>query len=107
MIHCAVLHPNEVEIIFGDQNGEIKVWDLQLNKARCFWQIEMPNISITSLEISKDAKRLIMGNSAGLFFVWEAEGSQIVSNSSGGVQQINKGSTEDFNPIQEAEGHPG
>jgi len=28
MIHCAVLHPNEVEIIFGDQNGEIKVWDL-------------------------------------------------------------------------------
>ena len=29
MIHCAVLHPNEVEIIFGDQSGEIKVWDLQ------------------------------------------------------------------------------
>ena len=30
MINCAVLHPNEVEIIFGDQNGEIKVWDLQV-----------------------------------------------------------------------------
>lgn len=28
MITCAVLHPNEVEIIFGDQSGEIKVWDL-------------------------------------------------------------------------------
>jgi G protein beta subunit-like protein len=30
MINCAVLHPNGAEIIFGDQNGEIKVWDLEL-----------------------------------------------------------------------------
>ena len=36
MINCAVLHPNEIEIIFGDQNGDIKVWDLQLQKARLF-----------------------------------------------------------------------
>ena len=30
MVNCAVLHPNEIEIIFGDQNGDVKVWDLQL-----------------------------------------------------------------------------
>lgn len=78
MINCAVLHPNEVEIIFGDQNGEIKVWDLQVNapnKAKSFWQLDMPNVSITSLEIAKDASKLIMGNSAGYFCFWESEGA--------------------------------
>jgi G protein beta subunit-like protein len=107
MINCAVLHPNEVEIIFGDQNGEIKVWDLQLQKARSFCQIEMPQVSITALEISKDAKKLIMGNSAGIFCVWESEGTQIIqSTAQGQIQQVNYGSTEDFNPIQDEEAHP-
>lgn len=105
MILCAVLHPNEVEIIFGDQNGEIKVWDLQLQKARSFLQVEMMMISITSLEISKDAKRLIAGNSAGIFYVWEADGSQVISQSANSGIQVNYGSTEDFNPIQEEIAH--
>jgi G protein beta subunit-like protein len=28
MVNCAVLHPNQVEIIFGDQSGRIRIWDL-------------------------------------------------------------------------------
>lgn len=79
MINCAVLHPNEVEIIFGDQNGEIKVWDLQINKARQFWQLDLPSISITALEIAKDCTKLIAGNSAGFFYFWESEGAQAIS----------------------------
>ena len=78
MIHCAVLHPNEVEIIFGDQLGEIKVWDLQAEKVRQFWQMDEPLVSITSLEIAHDASRLIMGNSAGIFCFWESEGAQVM-----------------------------
>jgi target of rapamycin complex subunit LST8 len=95
MINCAVLHPNGAEIIFGDQNGEIKIWDLELQKARSFWQLDIPNISITSLEIAKDASMLIMGNSAGLFCCWESENQK-----DGGY-----GTTEDFVPIQECEAH--
>ena len=34
MVNCAVLHPNQVEIIFGDQSGRIRIWDLQTNTAR-------------------------------------------------------------------------
>mmetsp|Transcript_1599 Transcript_1599/g.2824 ORF Transcript_1599/g.2824 Transcript_1599/m.2824 type:complete len:81 (+) Transcript_1599:358-600(+) len=77
MINCAVLHPNEVEIIFGDQNGEIKIWDLQLQKVKQFSQLECPQVSISSLEIAKDASKLIMGNSAGYFWFWECEGAQL------------------------------
>ena len=34
MVNCAVLHPNQVEIIFGDQSGRIRVWDLTTNTTR-------------------------------------------------------------------------
>lgn len=101
MINCAVLHPNGAEIIFGDQNGEIKVWDLELQKAQSFWQLDMPSISITSLEIARDASKLIMGNSAGIFCYWESEGAQRQQQPG----NVNYGTTEDFNPMQEKEAH--
>lgn len=112
MIHCAVLHPNEVEIIFGDQSGEIKVWDLQAQKVRQFWQMDEPMVSITSLEIAHDASMLIMGNSAGVFSFWESEGVKALGSMDGGSSsnksptQVNYGTTDDFNPMQERLAHP-
>lgn len=107
MINCAVMHPNEVEIFFGDQNGEIKVWDLQLQKARSFYMLDMPSVSITALEIAKDCSKLIMGNSAGFFCFWEGEGAQIIKNNQkGGPLQINYGTSQDFSPMQDEEAHP-
>ena len=125
MINCAVLHPNEVEIIFGDQNGLIKVWDLQIQKVKQFWQMNVSSVSITALQISQDATKLIMGNSVGSFFFWESNGAKVVnkeiklSESQGGQslrgnvqgsisssQYMSYGSTEEFNPMQEIEAHP-
>lgn len=94
-INCAVLHPNEIEIIFGDQNGDIKVWHPQIQKATTFYswsfeQYDLPSVSITALEISKDASKLIMGNSAGFFCFWDSD---------------KKDKTEDFKPIYTTEAH--
>ena len=31
MVNSAVLHPNQVDVYFGDQNGRIRIWDLTTN----------------------------------------------------------------------------
>lgn len=33
-INSAVLHPNQVDLITGDQNGCVKIWDLEADKCR-------------------------------------------------------------------------
>ena len=65
----------------------------------------MQNVSITSLAMSQDCTKLIMGNSAGHICFWESEGDQLISSSENGQQQVNHGSTEDFNPMQEFVAH--
>jgi G protein beta subunit-like protein len=65
-------------------------------------------VSICSLEIAKDASKLIMGNSAGYFIFWECEGAKKIvdANSESKKVQYNYGKVEDFNPMQEVAAHP-
>ena len=64
--------------------------------------MEMPNVSITCLEIARDCSKLIAGNSAGFFCYWECEGAQVKAN-----QQIDYGVADDFKPVLVEEAHPG
>ena len=76
--------------------------------------MDEPMVSITSLEIANDASMLIMGNSAGVFSFWESEGAKAISgadeksqpSSNKSPTQVNYGTTNDFNPMQEMLAHP-
>lgn len=86
MINAAVLHPNQAEIYFGDYLGRVRVWDLTENKARELYT-EEDEVSISSLAISKDAKRLVAGTRIGTCFIWKSENG------------------EDYEPMQELLAH--
>jgi WD40 repeat protein len=67
MVNCAVLSPNQVEIIFGDQSGRIRIWDLTNNSCRDLKDSD--DLAIRSLAINSDASRLVAGNSSGDVYV--------------------------------------
>lgn len=54
------LHPNESEIITGDQAGCLKVWDMHTNTCR-FEEIPQADVPVRSISISKDANTLAVG----------------------------------------------
>ena len=87
MVNCAVLHPNQVEIIFGDQSGRIRIWDLQTNTARDLK--DQDDVGIRSIVIASDASKLVAGNSQGDVYI---------------CSSANAG--EDFTLLQEIEAHP-
>lgn len=47
--NTVVLHPNETELISGDQSGTMRVWDLQADKCRYETTLDMPIRSISSV----------------------------------------------------------
>jgi G protein beta subunit-like protein len=64
---CA--HPNQTEIISGDQNGSMKIWDLVGNT--CTHElIPEEDVPIRSLAISSDCTTLVAGNNKGNVYVW-------------------------------------
>ncbi len=87
MVNAAILHPNQVEVFFGDQSGRIRIWDLTTNSVRDFFE-DSENIGIRSLVMASDASKLVAGNSAGFCYIW--------SSTNG----------DDFTPQQELEAHP-
>jgi WD40 repeat protein len=56
-----------VEIIFGDQSGRIRIWDLQTNTAKDLK--DQDDIGIRSLAIANDGSKLVAGNSSGDVYV--------------------------------------
>lgn len=74
-INTSVLHPNEVELISGDQSGSLKVFDLTADKLKS----ELPSkneIGIRSLSISINAKFLMSCDSAGFVYPYYLENTQ-------------------------------
>lgn len=65
----------------------MRIWDLTENKARELYA-EEDEIPISSLAVSKDAKRLVAGTSMGTCFIWKSD---------------NNG--EDYEPMQELIAH--
>ena len=79
MVNAAVLHPNQGEIIFGDQSGRVRIWDLTENVSKELY-VDSEEVPIRSLAISKNAKKLVAGNNQGTCFIWEAseDGDQFI-----------------------------
>ena len=75
IINTAFLHPNQVEVFIGDQNGLIRIWDLAANNTRDLLD-DKESIGIRSLTISSDGSKLVAANSVGICFVWTSVNSE-------------------------------
>eukprot|EP00494_Astrolonche_serrata_P025859 UN26120 len=72
-VNCAILHPNQVEVIAGYSDGYFRVWDLSQN-GKCKVEIspEQKNVAIRSMSIAQDASRFICSNDRGSMFNYDA-----------------------------------
>ena len=69
-VNTVILHPNQSELISGDQNGNIRVWDLAMNA--CSREL-IPDgeIAIRSISVASDGGQLVAANNSGKCFVWK------------------------------------
>lgn len=78
IVNSAILHPNQSEIIFGDEEGKVKIWDLSKNESRELYE-DPDEVGIRSLDMTKDGTKLAASNSAGGCFLWSTtEGDDFV-----------------------------
>ena len=75
MVNAAVLNPNQVEVIFGDQSGRIRIWDLTTNTTRELFE-DQEEIGIRSLCIANNSSKLVAGNSAGICYIWNSSNGE-------------------------------
>lgn len=74
-VNCLTLHPNQGELIVGDQNGCIHLWDLRTdNNEQLLSQIPEADCSIQSLDVSKEGHQMAMVNNKGNCYVWNLTG---------------------------------
>jgi G protein beta subunit-like protein len=66
-----VLHPNQGEIICGDQNGFVSVYDLAENKFRTQWKPEGKSIPIRSVAVASDASMIVAATNRGHCYVFQ------------------------------------
>lgn len=74
MVNCAVLHPNQGEIFFGDQQGRVRIWDLTTNEPKELY-IDSDEIPFRSIAVMANSKKLVAGNNIGTCFIWEQSNS--------------------------------
>ena len=65
-----MLHPNQGELISGDRNGYIRVWDLATNNCRCEL-VPAGEVAIRSVSVASDGSLIAAANNNGTCFVWK------------------------------------
>jgi len=71
-LNSVVLHPNQGELISGDRDGNIRIWDIAQNTCSAEL-VPDGNKAIRSVSISSDATKLAVANDLGSVFVWSLE----------------------------------
>jgi len=66
-INTAVLHPNQGEVISGDEEGNIRVWDLTANQCSVE-AVPEGKTPIRSVTVASDASLLVAANNRGVCF---------------------------------------
>eukprot|EP00928_Gymnodinium_smaydae_P047372 TRINITY_DN31612_c0_g1_i1.p2 TRINITY_DN31612_c0_g1~~TRINITY_DN31612_c0_g1_i1.p2 ORF type:complete len:320 (+),score=70.16 TRINITY_DN31612_c0_g1_i1:63-1022(+) len=69
-VHSVDLHPNQVELIAGDNQGKVLVWDLVANQVRRTL-IPEESVAVRSVCISPDARVVVCANHEGCCYVWQ------------------------------------
>ena len=75
-VNTVTLHPNQREIIIGDQSGRVLVWDLMAND--CHRELvpeegDMP--AIRSVVMCPDGSKMLAANNKGKVFMWDYDSS--------------------------------
>lgn len=72
---ASVLHPNQAEVVIGDVEGKVKIWDLAEDKLvhtlECDWKIPIRDVTI-----AVDASLLVAVNNRGSCFSWNYQSTQ-------------------------------
>lgn len=87
-VNTVVLHPNQSELISGDQNGNIRVWDLTSGS---YSRELVPDgeTAIRTISIAPDGSKLVAANNSGKCFIWK----------------LGEKDTTQFDPLQKIEAH--
>lgn len=68
-VNSVVLHPNQAELLTGDQTGRVRVWDLGSN--RCIQETQPEgHIPVRSVTVASDASLIAAGNNEANLYVW-------------------------------------
>lgn len=72
-VNAACLHPNQVEIAMGSQNGGVYLWDVKSEKHEQL----MPEVdaSIQDVAISPDGHYMAAANNKGNCYIWQLSSS--------------------------------
>ncbi|KAL6534618.1 TOR complex subunit lst8 [Orobanche gracilis] len=68
-VNTVVLHPNQTELISGDQNGNIRVWDLTANSCSCELVPEV-DTAVRLLTVMWNGSLVVAANNRGTCYVW-------------------------------------
>jgi G protein beta subunit-like protein len=67
-VNCTFLHPNQGELLVGDQAGAIHIWDLKTDHNEQI--VPDPEASIQSIAIDSEGKTMAAVNNKGMCFIW-------------------------------------
>jgi len=68
-VNSVVLHPNQVELIAGDQKGYLRIWDLTADK--CAYKICVcKGTPIRSVDVSQDGRTIAVANHKGNVYIY-------------------------------------
>ncbi|CAA7044849.1 unnamed protein product [Microthlaspi erraticum] len=78
-VNTVALHPNQVELIYGDQKGNVRSWDLRVNK--CIYElVPEAGVAVRSLTVMLDGTMLVAANDRGICYAWSImPGDQMTS----------------------------
>ncbi|KAL1453137.1 hypothetical protein WDU94_007308 [Cyamophila willieti] len=92
-VTCVCLHPNQGELIVGDQSGVVHIWDLRTDHNEQLIPAGNNDSSIQSLDIDCQSQRLAAVNSLGTCYIW-----QLSNPSSGSLEVISAETTSPPSP---------
>jgi G protein beta subunit-like protein len=76
-VNSVCLHPNQVQLVSGDQGGSLKVWDIGSNRIikelipEASTSPHSPRASIQAVDLSEDGRTLIAATNHAEVFVWD------------------------------------
>lgn len=82
-VNSVVLHPNQGELISGDQGGRIRVFDLggSGNGAALTVQSPEPEVAVRSVAITNDGTRVFFATDSGCVHWWQPHSSETLLGS--------------------------
>lgn len=69
-VNTVTLHPNQAQLISGDQNGNVRVWDLRANQ--CSRQlVPEGEVAMRSVTVAPNGSLAVAANNKGNCYVWQ------------------------------------